>query len=129
MAPKPLEGTVVLVLDAAAELGRALALELSARGAAVVCAGPVERDVARVVGEIAFGGGRARHLVVALDDEAAVVAAQEQAASAFGAPHLVLAGSAHVPGLAPPSGADDLEARARAFAVSLATSLGEGARA
>lgn len=120
MASKPLAGVIVLVLDAAADLGRALALELAARGASVVCAGPVERDVARVVGEIAFGGGRARHLVADVAAEDGVADALARGAGAFGAPSVVLAGSERVAGRSPPGGFGDPEARARAVAETLA---------
>ena len=47
-------------------VGRAAALLLAARGARVLVSGAEERAVGACVGEIAHGGGQARHLAVAL---------------------------------------------------------------
>ena len=54
-------GRVALVVGGGAGLGRALALALAAQGASVLVVGRRERPLGETVGEIAFGGGRARH--------------------------------------------------------------------
>src|SRR5207244_128683 len=57
------EVQVALVVGGGEGIGRAVALALAARGASVILLGADERRVAEVVGEIAHGGGRARHVV------------------------------------------------------------------
>lgn len=54
---------VAIVVDGGAPIGRAVALALAARGSCVVVAGPNERALGETVGEIAFGGGKGRHVV------------------------------------------------------------------
>lgn len=66
-----LEGQVALLTGAGDGAGRALALALAARGVRVLVTGGEERALAEVVGEIAYGGGKARHL--AGDDGPAAV--------------------------------------------------------
>ena len=58
-----LDGQVALVADGGARMGRAIALALAARGVRVVVLGNEERALGETVGEIAFGGGKARHIV------------------------------------------------------------------
>lgn len=61
-----LQGRVVLVIGAERSVGAAVALGLAARGASVVVTGENERRLGEIVGEIAYGGGKARHVVHAL---------------------------------------------------------------
>jgi len=79
-----LEGRVVLVTSGGTPVGRAVALALAARGARIVVAGPEERPLGETVGEIAYGGGKARHVVGDLRDAAAVAAAVDRAVEVFG---------------------------------------------
>lgn len=72
---RALEGKVVVVDDGGGEIGRAVALALAAQGARVVVSGPVERSLGETVGEIAYGGGKARHVVG--DPNAAAARARE----------------------------------------------------
>src|ERR1022692_4514441 len=58
-----LDGQVALVTGGGKGIGRAIALELSAGGARVLVTGRDERALGETVGEIAHGGGQARHLV------------------------------------------------------------------
>ena len=58
-----LGGQVAVVTGGGKGIGRAIALELAARGAAVVVTGRDERALGETVGEIAYGGGRARHVI------------------------------------------------------------------
>jgi NAD(P)-dependent dehydrogenase (short-subunit alcohol dehydrogenase family) len=69
----PLAGKVAWVAgvgegtgELAVGVGRAAALLLSARGARVLVTGATEKTLGACVGEIAHGGGAARHLVSAL---------------------------------------------------------------
>jgi 3-oxoacyl-[acyl-carrier protein] reductase len=75
---------VAVVADGGDALGRQIALALAAGGARVVVAGRDERALGETVGEIAHGGGRARHVVG--DARAAVARARET----FGAATLVV---------------------------------------
>lgn len=72
---KGLQGKVAVVDDGGGPIGRAVALALAAQGAQVVVSGPVERSLGETVGEIAYGGGKARHVVG--DPRAAAARAQE----------------------------------------------------
>jgi NAD(P)-dependent dehydrogenase (short-subunit alcohol dehydrogenase family) len=71
-----------------------IALVLAGRGARVVVTGPDERALGELVGEIVFGGGKARHVVGALDDATTFDAAWLKAESAFAAPSHVVAEAA-----------------------------------
>jgi NAD(P)-dependent dehydrogenase (short-subunit alcohol dehydrogenase family) len=66
-----LEGRIAIIDDGGSELGRAIALALSARGVRVVVCGPEERALGETVGHVVFGGGKARHVVGTLADAAA----------------------------------------------------------
>ena len=77
------EGDVVLV-GGSGEERRDVALALAARGIRVVVLGVVEREIAEIVGEIAFGGGKARHVVGDPSDRAAVLAAAGRCRDTFG---------------------------------------------
>ncbi|HEY8078120.1 MAG TPA: SDR family NAD(P)-dependent oxidoreductase, partial [Labilithrix sp.] len=70
-----LEGRVAVVTGGGDERGREIALRLASHGCRVVVTGPDERALAETVGEIAYGGGKARHVVGAL--EAALARAVE----------------------------------------------------
>ena len=59
---RPLEGQVALVTGGGKGIGQAIALGLGARGAHVIVTGRSERELGEVVGEIAHGGGQARHV-------------------------------------------------------------------
>ena len=86
---EPLAGKVAWVAgvgegtgDLLRGVGRASALLLAARGARVLVSGPDERALGACVGEIAHGGGQARHIVTGLrtpeDARASVEAARER---------------------------------------------------
>ncbi|MBS2016130.1 MAG: SDR family NAD(P)-dependent oxidoreductase [Deltaproteobacteria bacterium] len=85
-----LDGQVALVTDGGSALGRAIALALAARGVKVVVTGPVERSLGETVGEIAYGGGKARHVVAAPRDPVAVGSALARAVEVFGRLDLVV---------------------------------------
>lgn len=56
-------GQVAVITGGGRGIGRAIALELAARGARVLITGRDERVLGEAVGEIAHGGGQARHVV------------------------------------------------------------------
>jgi hypothetical protein len=87
-----LAGQVALVAGGGTGLGRELALALGARGVRVVVAGEGEKALAETVGEIACGGGKARHLVGDMRDRPQLHAAMQQAARIFGRVDVVVAG-------------------------------------
>ena len=62
-----------------------VALLAAARGARLVLVGKSERIIAEGVGEIAFGGGRARHVAGPPGEPATVRAALAKADATFGA--------------------------------------------
>ena len=82
---KTLDGKVALVDGGGGPAGRAIALALAAAGARVVVCGPEERSLGETVGEIAHGGGKARHVV------GEVAAAEARAVEVFGPVDLVIA--------------------------------------
>jgi NAD(P)-dependent dehydrogenase (short-subunit alcohol dehydrogenase family) len=79
-----LDGQVALVTGGGKGIGRAIALALAARGARVVVTGRSERALGEVVGEIAHGGGAARHLAGDVRDASHVRAAVARAIEVFG---------------------------------------------
>jgi hypothetical protein len=83
-ASRSVVAEVALVWGGGAGIGRALALSLGARGVGVVVAGTDERALARVVGEVTCGGGKARHVAGSRMDTATMSAAVEKAHDAFG---------------------------------------------
>ncbi len=91
MTASALVGKVALVIDGASEVGAAVARSLSARDVSVVVFGSDERALARVVGEIAASGGKARHLRGGVDDADHVVLAIDKAISSFGDLGIVVA--------------------------------------
>lgn len=84
MGEVSLEGKVAVIDDGGSELGRAVALALSARGVSVVVCGPVEKSLGETVGYVVFAGGKARHVVGSVEDAAA------RAREVFGRVDLVL---------------------------------------
>jgi NAD(P)-dependent dehydrogenase (short-subunit alcohol dehydrogenase family) len=88
---KELEGRVALVTGGGKGIGRAIARGLAARGVRVVITGRDEKALGEVVGEIANGGGKARHLAGDVRDPAHVEAAVDKAWGAFGALDIVVA--------------------------------------
>lgn len=115
---KVLSGKVAWVTGGGRGIGRSIALLLAARGAHVVVTGRDERKIAEVVGEIANGGGKARHLKADVRDPASSRAAVALAQTAFGGLDIAVAGagvSGRVPlGREGAEGEADLE-RARAI--------------
>ncbi len=81
---RPLDGQVALVTGGGKGIGRAIALALAARGVAVVVTGREERALGSVVGEIANGGGKARHIKGDVRDASQVRAAVSKAVECFG---------------------------------------------
>jgi NAD(P)-dependent dehydrogenase (short-subunit alcohol dehydrogenase family) len=91
MTASALVGKVALVIDGGKEVGAAIARSLSARNISVVVFGPDEHALARVVGEIAASGGKARHLRGDATSEKDLAAAVEKAISSFGEIGIVVA--------------------------------------
>jgi 3-oxoacyl-[acyl-carrier protein] reductase len=82
---KELAGKVALVTGASRNIGRAIALDLSAGGTAVVVTTRRSRDAAQAVArENETTGGKAVALIADVTDEAAVGAMVEQAVARFG---------------------------------------------
>jgi 3-oxoacyl-[acyl-carrier protein] reductase len=100
-AGRELAGQVALVTGAARRIGRATALALAARGAAVVVnTRSSEADAAAVAAEISQAGGRAIHHLADVTDEVAVAAMVERALSTFGRIDILVNNAAdrrHVP--------------------------------
>ncbi len=86
-----MEGQTALVTGGGKGIGRAIALALSARGVAVVVTGRDEKALGETVGEIAHGGGKARHLAGDVRDPAHLAGAVERASSVFGRLDIVIA--------------------------------------
>jgi NAD(P)-dependent dehydrogenase (short-subunit alcohol dehydrogenase family) len=91
MTASALVGNVALVIDGGKEVGAAVARSLSARNISVVVFGPNEHALARVVGEIAASGGKARHLRGDANDENQIAAGIEKAITSFGEIGIVVA--------------------------------------
>src|SRR5688500_5166371 len=100
-AGQELSGKVALVTGAARRIGRATALALAARGAAVVVnTRSSEAEAAAVAAEITQAGGRAIHHLADITDEGAVAAMAERALKAFGRIDILVNNAAdrrHVP--------------------------------
>ena len=88
MGEVSLEGAVAIVGDGGSDLGRAIALALSARGVSIVVCGPEERPLGETVGHVVYAGGKARHVVGTLD------AAATRAREVFGKLDIVVGESA-----------------------------------
>lgn len=72
-------------------VGREIALALAAKGVHIVVTGVDERAIAETVGEIAFGGGKARHVAGDPNDPAVLRAAAARAVEVFGGIDLTIA--------------------------------------
>lgn len=79
-----LEGRVAIVEDGGSEIGRAIALALSARGLSIVVCGAVEKSLGETVGFVVFAGGKARHVVGDVAD------AKQRAHEVFGRVDIVI---------------------------------------
>ncbi len=115
---KVLSGKVAWVTGGGRGIGRSIALLLAARGAHVVVTGRDERRIAEVVGEIANGGGKARHLQGDVRDPASSRAAVDLAGTVFGGLDIVVAG-AGVSGRIPLGGDEASAPRAQGEPVDL----------
>jgi NAD(P)-dependent dehydrogenase (short-subunit alcohol dehydrogenase family) len=88
---RPLDGQVALVTGGGKGIGRAIALELSARGARVLVTGRAERELGEAVGEIVHAGGQARHLAGDVRDPPHTRAAVARAVDTWGRLDVVVA--------------------------------------
>jgi NAD(P)-dependent dehydrogenase (short-subunit alcohol dehydrogenase family) len=88
---RPLEGQVAVVTGGGKGIGRAVALALAARGVKVLVTGREEKALGEVVGEIAYGGGQARHLAGDVRDAMCSQAAVARALEVFGGLDIVVA--------------------------------------
>ncbi|MDB4944161.1 MAG: idnO [Labilithrix sp.] len=105
---RTLEGKTALVVGGGEEIGRAIALALSARGVRIVVAGENERDLGLTIGELVFGGGKGRHVVGDPADPAALTAAAARAREVFGPLDIVVAAAgADGAGVDPRAGASN----------------------
>jgi 3-hydroxybutyrate dehydrogenase len=108
---RPLEEQVALVTGGGKGIGRAIALELSGKGARVLVTGRTERALGEMVGEIVYGGGQARHLAGDVRDPTHARAAVARAIETWGRLDVVVA-NAGITGNTPLGAAGSLE-RAR----------------
>jgi NAD(P)-dependent dehydrogenase (short-subunit alcohol dehydrogenase family) len=88
---KGLDGKVALVTGGGKGIGRSIALALAARGVRVVVTGRDEKALGETVGEIAYGGGKARHLAGDVRDPAHLGAAVGRAVDVFGGIDIAIA--------------------------------------
>lgn len=88
---KGLDGKVALITGGGKGVGRSIALALAARGVRVVVTGREEKALGETVGEVAYGGGKARHLVGDVRDAAHLEAAVARAVEVFGGLDIVVA--------------------------------------
>ena len=114
---RPLDGQVALVTGGGKGIGRAIALALAARGVCVVITGRDEKALGSVIGEIANGGGKARHLKGDVRDAAHLRAAVARATETFGGLDIAVA-NAGLPGRVP-LGAEDPHAVEAIFQTNL----------
>jgi len=87
---RSLEGQTALVTGGGQGIGRAVSLALSARGVRVVVTGRDEKALGETVGEIAHGGGKARHVVGDVRDPIQLSAAADRAIEVFGGLNIVV---------------------------------------
>jgi NAD(P)-dependent dehydrogenase (short-subunit alcohol dehydrogenase family) len=105
---RPLDEQVALVTGGGKGIGRAIALELSGRGARVLVTGRVERALGEIVGEIVYGGGQARHLAGDVRDPSHARTAVGRAIETWGRLDLVVA-NAGITGGTPMGAAGSIE--------------------
>jgi NAD(P)-dependent dehydrogenase (short-subunit alcohol dehydrogenase family) len=91
MAEPFLGGQVAIVTGGGKGIGRAIALELSGRGASVLVSGREERALGEAVGEMAHAGGQARHLAGDVRDESHSHALVARAIETWGRLDIVVA--------------------------------------
>lgn len=106
---KGLEGKVALITGGGRGVGRSLALALSARGVRLIVTGRNERSLGETVGEVAHGGGKARHVVGDVRDPSHLSAAALRAVETFGALDFAIAAAGQSLRVEP--GADSSHAR------------------
>ncbi len=112
---RSLSGQVAVVTEASDGIGRAIALLLGAHGVSLVLVGRTERALGEVVGEVVYGGGKARHVVGDVRDLAALTCAVDRAVEAFGGLDIAIA-NAGIPGALGEDGAEvDATERAKAI--------------
>lgn len=87
----PLTGKTALVTGAGRGIGRAIALGLAGAGASLVCCARREQEIAETVALMQAAGGRALAIPADVTDMAALEAAFEQGAAAFGGIDIVFA--------------------------------------
>lgn len=87
---RSLEGRTAIITGGGTRAGRAIALALSARGVRIVVTGRDEKALGETVGEVVYGGGKARHLAGDPSDVAHLAAAVERATSVFGPLHIAV---------------------------------------
>jgi 3-oxoacyl-[acyl-carrier protein] reductase len=85
-----LSGKIALVTGASQGIGEAIARQLAAQGATVVCAARTEAKLVAVVASIAEGGGRADHVVMDLASPDSVRAAVAATLERHGALHILV---------------------------------------
>lgn len=88
---KGLDGKVALVTGGGKGIGRSIALALAARGVRIVVTGRDERALGETVGEIVYGGGKARHVPGDVRDAAHLSAAVDRAVEVFDGLDIVIA--------------------------------------
>lgn len=88
---KGFEGKVALVTGGGKGIGRSIALALAARGVRLLVTGRDERALGETVGEIVYGGGKARHLAGDVRDVAHLEAAVHRTVEVFGPLDFVVA--------------------------------------
>ena len=108
-----LEGQVALVTGGGKGIGRAIALDLAARGVRVVVTGRDERALGETIGELSHAGGQGRHLAGDVRDATHLQAAVARATQTWGRLDIVVA-NAGVTGATPMGDPAGL-ARARAI--------------
>jgi len=90
-AMRTLEGQVALITGAGRGIGQAIALALAAKGVRIIVTGRTEKALGETVGEIVYGGGKARHLAGDVRDPAHLDAAVTRAIETFGGLDIVIA--------------------------------------